>query len=167
MLDTLFPLVLDSTQNKEIGRRGQKVKAFIIHRTEGSFKGSLEWCKNTDAQVSYHYIINETGEVHELVDPENIAWHAGLMKNPQEVAKYLGPNANICSIGIALSGFSKDSPTIEQITACAILVRELAKKYKIKLDTNTILPHNAIRSDKICPGAKVSLGAILYLSNLN
>ena len=86
MLDLNFPFFLDSTQNKEIGRRGQKVKAFVIHRTEGSFKGSLEWCKNTDAQVSYHYIINEAGEVHELVDPENIAWHAGLMKNPKPIA---------------------------------------------------------------------------------
>ena len=167
MLDLDFPFFLDSTQNKEIGRRGQKVKAFIIHRTEGGFKGSIEWCKNTDAQVSYHFIINETGEVHELVDTDNIAWHAGLMKNPLIMAKYLGPNANICSIGIALSGFARDYPTLAQIASCAVLVRELAKKYKIILDSNTVLPHNAIRSDKTCPGARVSVGTILYLSNLN
>jgi len=44
--------------NQEYLRRGNKIQAFVIHMTEGSFKSAVEWCTNIKSQVSYHFIIN-------------------------------------------------------------------------------------------------------------
>jgi hypothetical protein len=38
--------------------------------------------------------------------------------------------------------------------------------YFVKLDKKTVLPHNAIRTDKICPGDKVSIDSLIYLASL-
>jgi translation initiation factor IF-3 len=60
---------------------GNKVKAFVIHKPEGSFQSALSWCNDIKSQVSYHYLIDKDGTIATLVPPENTAWHAGRVKN--------------------------------------------------------------------------------------
>jgi N-acetyl-anhydromuramyl-L-alanine amidase AmpD len=153
--------------NQEYLRRGNKIRGFVIHMTEGSFKSAVEWCTDVKSQVSYHFIINANGDDVCLVMPENTAWHAGLIKNATaDIIKY-GTNPNLYTIGIALAGTADKGPTIQQITKCAELIRTLAIYYDIAIDKNTVIPHHSIRSDKLCPGQYVDIGTITYLARLN
>jgi len=154
------------TPNQESLRRGNKIAGFVIHMTEGSFKSAINWCSNPKSQASYHFIIDKNGNDICLVMPENTAWHAGLIKNPKTNFVKNGLNPNLYSIGIAMAGFASEGPTASQIAKCAKLINTLSCYYGIILDKNTIIPHNAIRSDKLCPGLKVSIDTLVYLSSL-
>jgi N-acetyl-anhydromuramyl-L-alanine amidase AmpD len=152
--------------NQEYLRRGQKIQGFVIHKTEGSFKSAVDWCNNSKSQVSYHFIIDMDGTDICLVMPENTAWHAGGVKRPTaDILKY-GSNPNLYTVGIALAGYASEPPTAYQIMKCAKLIHTLAMYYNIKLDKKTVITHNSIRADKICPGPHVSIDSILYLSQL-
>ena len=153
--------------NQEYLRRGNKIQAFVIHMTEGSFKSAVEWCTNIKSQVSYHFIINADGENVCLVMPENTAWHAGLRVKSMQYTEYLGTNPNLTTIGIAMAGFASVGPTVRQISACAELIFTLAVSYNIPLDKNTVIPHHDIRSDKLCPGQYIDIGTLIYLARLN
>jgi N-acetyl-anhydromuramyl-L-alanine amidase AmpD len=153
--------------NCEYLRRGNKISAFVIHMTEGSFESAVNWCNDQKSQVSYHFIIDEQGNDNCIVMPENTAWHAGKRVESKKYTEYLGVNANLTTIGIALAGFAENGPTIKQITKCAELIKYLANYYNIKLDRTTVIPHNDIRADKICPGDKVEINPLLYLAGLN
>ena len=134
--------------------------------SEGDFSGGVEWCENPKSRVSYHYIIAPSGANYQLVDLENTAWHAGLIRDPQTDFVKHGPNPNLYSVGIAMAGFAIDGPNAKQISECARLLHEIAGKYGITLDKNTVIPHHAIRADKICPGLKVSIDTLIYLGSL-
>ena len=152
--------------NQEYLRRGNKIAGFVIHMTEGSFKSGVEWCLNSESQVSYHFIIDTDGSDVCLVMPENTAWHAGLVKKGTADLLKHGTNPNLYTIGIALAGYASEPPTASQIAKCAKLINTLATYYFIKLDKKTVITHNSIRADKICPGPYVSIDSILYLANL-
>jgi len=151
--------------NQEYLRRGNKIAGFVIHKTEGSFKSAVDWCTNPISQVSYHFIIDRNGDNICLVMPENTAWHAGLIRNPTAEIVKNGSNPNLYTIGIALAGLASEKPTLKQITKCAELLNYLANYYEIPLDKNTVIPHNSIRADKLCPGPYVSTEVLIYLSN--
>jgi N-acetyl-anhydromuramyl-L-alanine amidase AmpD len=152
--------------NQEYLRRGNKIQGFVIHMTEGSFQSGIDWCTNPKSQVSYHFIIDQNGDDICLVMPENTAWHAGLIKDPQTDFIKHGSNPNLYSIGIAMAGFASAGPTARQIAKCAKLLNVLSVYYEIPLDKNTVIPHNLIRTDKICPGLKVSIDTLVYLGSL-
>lgn len=152
--------------NQEYLRRGQKIQGFVIHKTEGNFKSAIDWCINPKSQVSYHFIIDKDGEDICLVMPENTAWHAGIIKNPKCELIKNGSNPNLYTIGIALSGFAIEPPTLEQIIKCAKLLKTLSNYYDIILDKKTVVPHNAIRSNKLCPGEYVNIDTLIYLAGL-
>jgi len=152
--------------NQEYLRRGEKIQGFIIHKTEGSFKSAIDWCTNIQSQVSYHFIIDTNGEDICLVMPENTAWHAGLIKNASTPLVKHGSNPNLYTIGIALAGYASEPPTASQIARCAKLMNMLSVYYGVTLDRNTVVAHNEIRSDKLCPGLYVSIDSLIYLANL-
>ena len=71
--------------------------AIIIHYTGmQNAESALNYLCNKKSKVSSHYFINEEGQIFQLVDDCNIAWHAG-------VSKWLKrKNLNDTSIGIEL-----------------------------------------------------------------
>jgi N-acetylmuramoyl-L-alanine amidase len=152
--------------NQEYLRRGNKILAFVIHMTEGSFQSAVDWCTNPKSVVSYHFIIDRYGDDICLVMPENTAWHTGLRDRSAKYTEYLGSNPNFTTIGIALAGFAQIGPTVAQIAKCAKLMNYLATYYGIPLDKNHIIPHHDIRSDKICPGPHVDIFTLSYMSIL-
>lgn len=152
--------------NQEYLRRGNAIKGFVIHKTEGSFKSAMEWCSNPKSQASYHFIIDKDGLDVCLVMPENTAWHAGSIRNPKTELVKAGTNPNLYTIGIAMTGYASEPPTASQVAKCAKLINTLATYYNIPLDRKSVVPHNAIRSDKLCPGEYVNIDAILYLAKL-
>jgi N-acetylmuramoyl-L-alanine amidase len=58
---------------------GAIIDMLVIHYTGmPSAQAALDRLCDPAAEVSAHYLIDETGEVHALVDEENRAWHAGV-----------------------------------------------------------------------------------------
>jgi N-acetylmuramoyl-L-alanine amidase len=154
------------TPNKTLGRQGHEIKFFIIHMTEGSEKSAINWIKDPISQVSYHYLINEKGEITKFVDTKDIAWHAGKVVNSKWEGLKNGPNPNYYSIGIACTGFAKEGPTFKQFIKTAHLIKILSKALDIEIDENTIIKHNQIRTDKTCPGEKFDRATLIKLCNL-
>lgn len=152
--------------NQEYGRRGHRIEGFIIHKSEGTLKSALDWMSRAESQVSYHSIIDLDGTDYTLVMPENTAWHAGIVKNGTAPILKYGANPNLYTIGIALAGYASEKPTQEQIAKLAKLLNTFGTYYNITLDKSTIVPHNAIRSDKLCPGHYIDFDVLSYLANL-
>lgn len=56
----------------------RKITCIVIHATATSKLASpLEWLTITESKVSAHYLIDVDGTILQLVDENNIAWHAG------------------------------------------------------------------------------------------
>lgn len=149
--------------NFRVGREGFLPKAFVIHVTEGSFESALNWCLNKASQVSYHFLVDQSGEITQMVDTKNTAWHAGLAVKPTWQGFTSGRNPNLETIGIAFAGWAAIGPTLAQIMAIRELILEYSAIHRIALDRKNIIGHNEIRADKICPGPRFSLDAVSFL----
>jgi N-acetylmuramoyl-L-alanine amidase len=152
--------------NFEVGRRGNSLDAFVLHVSEGHFSGSLSWLLDPKSEVSYHYLVKENGEITQLVEDKDTAWHAGKMISANAYGAPYAPNPNFRTIGIAYAGFAQIGPTFAQIHAVAWLIRHLSAIHTIDIDRNHIIAHRDIRADKTCPGDKFNFDTLLYLCSL-
>lgn len=106
----------------------RRPQVIVLHYTAGSKERSLKWLK--EGNVSAHYVIDQTGEVIQLVQDENRAWHAGQ-------GSWCGmSDLNSLSIGIELVHYGYDGDHI-------------SKDDKLKLDPDTFIqipgsPHHWI-----------------------
>lgn len=86
----------------------------VLHFTLGAYRGAVEWLKNPNRpnRSSAHYVIGRNeGEIVQLVKLADIAWHAGVISNPNDRAKQVMKknmdgswvNPNQYSIGIELA----------------------------------------------------------------
>lgn len=119
-------------------RGGKNITHIVIHVTEGAWPGCVSWLKNkNNGELSAHYVIARTGEIHQLVNDSLKAWHAC--------------NANPFSIGIEHEGFIDDSEgkpimdrkaivTDAMWAASIALSAKLCKRYNIPVAN--ILGHN-------------------------
>ena len=77
--------------------------------------------------VAPHYVIDRAGNIHKLVDENNVAHHAGFGKLPD------GYNAiNTRSLGIELINSEKEGPTNDQYEALARLTKDIKSRHRIK-----------------------------------
>ncbi len=90
-------------------------------------------------KVSTHYLIGRDGSVYQLVDDNNIAFHAGKSSLPDGRT-----SVNKCSIGIEVVTSFTEPPTEEQTNALVDLVSQLNTKHKIKY----LLRHSDIASER-------------------
>ena len=66
-------------------RNGTLVSAITIHTIQGTYAGAISWAQNCNSGVSYHYVIRHTdGQVTQMVDEANKAWHVGS-ENPYTI----------------------------------------------------------------------------------
>jgi N-acetyl-anhydromuramyl-L-alanine amidase AmpD len=91
-------------------------------------------------KVSAHYIIDRQGIIYNLVDENNIAFHAGKSRLPNGQS-----NINSSSIGIELLTAYDESPTKQQIEALIKLVLDIKKRHSIDF---------ILRHSDIAPGRK-------------
>lgn len=91
--------------------------------------------------IGYHYFIAADGVVH-----------AGRAENVVG-AHCKADEMNRKSLGVCLAGhFDLEAPTIAQLTAVALLLRRLMKKYRIPAER--VLGHGEVPGAKTsCPGA--------------
>ena len=109
----------------------------VIHTTETSYNGAINWFTLPNKNASGHYFIRSSdGEITQMVRDADIAWHAGDW--------HAGDWAtNVRSIGIEHEAFVNDSTwyTDTMYHASAVLVRHLAAKYNIPLNRQHIIGH--------------------------
>ena len=133
-------------------RSKKSVKFIIIHYTgmKNQSKAIKKLCE-LNSKVSAHYFIKNDGKLLNLVPDLYEAWHAG--KSSWKNFKSLNKN----SIGIEINNPGHDNGYLKfkekQLFTLNKLLRELIKKYKIKI--NNILGHSDISPNrKKDPGEK-------------
>jgi N-acetyl-anhydromuramyl-L-alanine amidase AmpD len=126
---------------------GNDIRYIVIHDAEEGYQDTI----NTFLLPSYtsaHYVVDSgTGQVTEMVRPENVAWQAGNWY------------VNSHSIGIEHSGYAVEGGTwySEQMYhASAKLVKYLADRYNIPLDRGHILGHDNV------PGTSASTQSSMH-----
>jgi len=153
-----------SEKNFMLGRPGGlRPSAIVIHISEGTLASADAWFNNDSAQVSAHYCVGRTGEVHQYVSEEDTAYHAGTPVNP--TWRLLRPrvNPNFYTIGIEHEGRAQDQWTDAQYGASAELVAQIARRWSIPIDADHIVMHREIRGSKTCPGYVFSREKLLSL----
>ncbi len=115
---------------------GNDIRYIVIHNTEESHDSAIDRFQNPHRGVSAHYLIRSSdGQVTQLVDTSDIAYHAG---------NYW---FNMHSIGIEHEGVLLDGArwyTEPMYQASARLVRHLAARYHIPLDREHIVGHDEL-----------------------
>jgi N-acetyl-anhydromuramyl-L-alanine amidase AmpD len=145
-------IIQKKTPNFWIGRKGYRPEGVVIHIMDGTLVGTDSWFANPASQVSAHYGVGRTGEVHQYVKEEDTAWHAGRVDAP--VWKLIKPNINpnLYTVGIEHEGKPDDVWTDAMKQSSAELVREICQRWQIPIDRNHIVGHFEIFSKKPnCP----------------
>ncbi len=76
------------TPNYSVGPT--KKSAIVLHFTLGAYNGAVNWLSNANRpnRSSAHFVIGRNqGEIVQLVKITDIAWHAGIISNPNDRAK--------------------------------------------------------------------------------
>ncbi|HLO03226.1 MAG TPA: N-acetylmuramoyl-L-alanine amidase [Symbiobacteriaceae bacterium] len=124
---------LDATNRS---RGGPAIRYIVIHDTESAYDRAVIWFQNPKSGVSAHYVIRSAdGEVTQMVDVKQTAWHAGNWF------------FNTHSIGLEHEGYAIDGAAWynERLyQTSARLVRYLAARYKIPKDRAHIIGHDEI-----------------------
>jgi hypothetical protein len=118
--------------NLNNGGRRQQTRFLVTHHTAGGTLQSNIDTLRKDGN-SYHYLIDTDGKIYQVVDDDNIAFHA------------LPVNNNV-SIGISLVAPNDNGITPEQVTAAEELGRNLIRKYD--LPSNAVYGHGEISGNK-------------------
>ena len=108
--------------------KGRVISCIVLHATAGARDGALATLRDPKTKVSAHYLIDEMGAIYNLVDENNIAWHAGESFFKKRA------NVNHFSIGIELvnpnDGVS--SYPAEQLSSCAQLCGVICKDHGLE-----------------------------------
>ena len=141
--------VAASSSNYTAGRGGSAINYVVIHTMQGSYAGSISWFQNPSAGASAQYMIRSSdGQITQMVDDQNTAWHAGNWYYNQH------------SIGIEHEGYIADPGrwfTESMYVASAQLTRHLVDRYNIPIDRAHIIGHYQIPTSG--SGAPCSAGA--------
>ena len=113
-----------------------KIYSIVIHDTEESYANTIATFTNPASYVSSNYVIqSSTGNVTEMVRPQNVAWAVGNWYY------------NTHSVSIENEGFAAQGATWytnAMYRSDALLVRYLAHRYGVPLDRAHIVGHDNV-----------------------
>lgn len=118
----------------------------MLHYTAmGSAEAAIERLCDPASQVSAHYLIARDGEVTQMVEEADRAWHAGAgeWRSLDDI--------NSRSIGIELDNTGAHPFPEPQMTALETLLREICSRWPIR-------PENIIGHSDMAPGRKSDPG---------
>ncbi|HET7478841.1 MAG TPA: peptidoglycan recognition family protein [Rubrobacteraceae bacterium] len=120
------------------------IDRIIIHVTQGSYVGAINWFQDPSANVSAHYVVrSKDGRVAQCVRNADIAWHAGNW------------TYNTHSIGIEHEGYVSQRKwfTRAMYRHSARLAAWCCKRHRIPVDRQHIIGHYQVPgSDHTDPG---------------
>ena len=123
-------------------KRKERIKYIIIHCS--AFCPDKMYDIFNELNLSTHYIIGRDGKIYELVNPKDVAFHAGKSSWKDDVL------LNETSIGIELEtlclGYDKKDYTSKQINALILLLEFLVEKFD--LSKFNILGHSDVSPDR-------------------
>jgi N-acetylmuramoyl-L-alanine amidase len=131
-------------------RKGCRPSLILLHYTGmPSAAKAIHWLAHPRSKVSCHYVIDDTGEITQMV-PEGLrAWHAGASHWAGET------DINSASIGIEIQnpGHEHGYPDfpLEQMQAVATLCRDIAQR-------RAIAPAGILAHSDVAPGRKIDPG---------
>ena len=124
---------------------GTKISLVVLHSTEGSDAGALEWMCNPVSRVSAHYLIARDGAVYQLVDEAKRAWHAGR-------SWWRGvTDCNDYSIGIEIGNRAPEPYTDAQYKSLGGLLAEICDRHRLTM-TEIVGHYHVAPGRKIDPG---------------
>jgi N-acetylmuramoyl-L-alanine amidase len=142
---------------------GLRPEAVVVHIMDGSFEAGESVFRDPTTQKSAHYGISKAGEVHQYVDENDSAFHAGIVVNPTWPLLKPRVNPNFYTIGIEHEGRPDDIWPETQLSASATLIGQIAARWNIALDELHVIRHHQIRDSKTCPGNWLKIAALLQL----
>jgi len=127
-------------------RDGAAPSLIVLHYTAmPDWRGARDWLCNPKAEVSAHYILSEQGDVVQLVDEKDRAWHAGA-------GSWGGiTDVNSHSIGIELNNDGASPFAAPLMDALETLLGQIMERWGI-------LPHGVIAHSDVAPGRKIDPG---------
>jgi hypothetical protein len=107
----------------------------VVHATSGQYPGDLFYIHRgglPSASASYHYYIDKSGVIYQMVQDKDIAFHAGRC-SWQVDGQLITNRCNAVSIGVSFSNLNtgQDPYPQAQFDAAVALVRHLVEKYNI------------------------------------
>ena len=135
------------------GRGIWKPDCIVIHIAEG-LRDSV-YSEFLNNPKSTHYLVNKDGSVWQFVQEEDAAWGNGIVHNPTSglVQQRPGVNPNLYTISIEHEGFAAQGDMSELMYATSIqLVKDIAGRWNIPLDSVHVIRHRNITDQKSCPG---------------
>ena len=143
-------------------RKAKHIKYIVVHYTAlKDINESINYLCNPLNKVSAHFLISKVGEIYNLVDLNQRAWHAGYSYWNGDI------DINSLSIGIELDYFpsQKNKFSNKMINSLNDLLLKLMKKYKISY--GNILGHSDIAPyRKVDPGKKFPWHKLIHKNNL-
>jgi N-acetyl-anhydromuramyl-L-alanine amidase AmpD len=126
-----------STSNYSRSNRplSNPINMVVIHATEGSYAGTLQWFRNPRSHATTQYVVRSSdGDVTQMVREKDEAWHSG------------NGDVNDRSIGIEHEAFSSDCRwfTDAMYRSSAQLSAYLAIKYLIPIDRKHYIAHSEV-----------------------
>lgn len=152
-------IIKKKTPNFTVGRaNGSKPELIVIHIMDGTLKGTDSWFADKTSNVSSHYGIGQTGEVHQYVEEKDTAYHAGVVENPSFKLYKNGINPNLYTIGIEHEGNATSTWSEKMKISSAELIQDICGRWNIPIDRDHIIGHYQIRSSKPnCPAKDKSI----------
>jgi N-acetyl-anhydromuramyl-L-alanine amidase AmpD len=122
--------------------RTASISTVVVHVTQGSYAGTINWFQNPASQVSAHYVVRSSdGQITQMVRDKDTAYHAR--------------SANSSSLGIEHEGFI-DNPswfTDAMYRSSAALTKYLCERYGIPKDRAHVVGHAEVPgNDHTDPG---------------
>ncbi len=99
--------------------------------------------------------------VHQYVDENDTAFHAGIVVNPTWKRLKPGANPNFYTCGIEHEGRPDDIWPDVQLAASAELILQIAARWAIPLQSDRVIRHREIRASKTCPGNWLQIDNLL------
>ena len=126
------------------------IDMLVLHYTGmQSAKAAIDWLRNEASEVSCHYVVEESGNILQLVPENKRAWHAG--KSEWQGIK----DTNSRSVGIEIVNCGHDHgyPDFpkKQISSVIELCRDISKRHPIP-------PRNVVAHSDVSPGRKQDPG---------
>ncbi len=151
-------IIQKKSPNFWAGRKGYRPEAIVIHIMDGTLIGTDSWFANTTSQVSAHYGIGKNGEVHQYVNEQDSAWHAGRVDAPVWKLIKSNINPNLYTIGIEHEGKPDDVWTDAMKQSSTTLIRDICQRWQIPIDRDHVVGHFEIFSKKPnCPATNKSI----------
>ncbi|HSH77720.1 MAG TPA: N-acetylmuramoyl-L-alanine amidase [Herpetosiphonaceae bacterium] len=124
---------------------GRRIDMIVMHSTAGYKQSDLYTLSGRDRRhlVSTHYYVTKVGEIYQLVQDKDVAWHAGVSYWQGETS------CNRFSLGVELENRNDgvDKYPQNQLNAALWLVRMKVRQYRIPRS-------RLVRHADIAPGRK-------------